>query len=173
MSFSQFFKNVELISELVTHVKSRIKSQTEISIWDAGCGMCQSTYTMAILLAESIGEQTFTDKVSIIATDIDELRTFKSSAEIGIYPKNNLANMPESLIDKYFIENNAQYQVSDVIRRKVQYKRHDLLTYKSVGTEFDAIICSNVLHHFSPIEQGKVLDMFTSSLKSGAMIFRI
>ncbi|MCO5250881.1 MAG: hypothetical protein M9949_05605 [Candidatus Kapabacteria bacterium] len=173
MSFSQFYKNVELISELVSHVKSLINNQIEIRIWDAGCGMCHSTYMMAILLAESIGMQAYTDKVIIIATDIDELRTFKSNAEIGIYPKNNLTNMPNDLISRYFEEDNVYYQVKDSIRQKVQYKRHDLLTYKSVGTEFDVIICSNVLHHFSPIEQGKVLDMFTSSLKSGAMIFRI
>jgi chemotaxis protein methyltransferase CheR len=173
MSFSKFFKNVELITELIEHVKILIKYQTEIRIWDAGCGMCHSTYMMAILLAESIKMQAFTDKVIIIATDIDELRTFKASAEIGIYPKNNLSNMPNELISKYFEEDNFYYQVKDSIRQKVQYKRHDLLTYKSVGTEFDAIICSNVLHHFTPIEQGKVLDMFNSSLKSGGLIFRI
>ncbi|MBE2189238.1 MAG: hypothetical protein IAE98_07195 [Candidatus Kapabacteria bacterium] len=173
MSFSQFYKNVELISELVAHVKNRINNQAEIRIWDAGCGMCQSTYTMAILLAESIGLQSYSDKITIIATDIDELRTFKSSAEKGIYPKNNLLNIPEAILDKYFSENNAHYQVSEIIRSKVQFKRHDLLTSKSVGTDFDAIICSNVMHHFSQIEQFKVLDMFTSSLKPGAMIFRI
>jgi chemotaxis methyl-accepting protein methylase len=173
MSFSQFFKNVELISELVAHVKSRINSQTEIRIWDAGCGMCQSTYTMAILLAESIGLQAYSDKITIIASDLDELRTFKSSVKTGIYPKNNLATMPESLIDKYFIENNAQYQVLEVIRSKVEFKRHDLLTYKSVGTDFDAMICVNVLHHFSAIEQGKVLDMFNKSLNAEGKLFKI
>ncbi|PKL85473.1 MAG: hypothetical protein CVV22_07905 [Ignavibacteriae bacterium HGW-Ignavibacteriae-1] len=173
MSFSQFFKNVELISELIDHVKILINFQSEIRIWDAGCGMCHSTYMMAILLAESIGMQAYTDKVTIIATDIDELRTFKSNAEIGIYPKSNLTNMPNDLVSKYFEEDNFYYQVKENIRQKVQYKRHDLLTYKSVGSDFDAIICSNVMHHFSPIEQGKVLDMFTSSLKSGGMIFRV
>lgn len=81
--------------------------------------------------------------------------------------------MPESLIDKYFIENNAQYQVLEVIRSKVEFKRHDLLTYKSVGTDFDAMICVNVLHHFSAIEQGKVLDMFNKSLNAEGKLFKI
>lgn len=172
MSFSQFYKDVDTISEIVQFVKKISENSQKIEIWDAGCGMGQSTCTMAIMIAEAIGLESYKNKISILATDIDELRTFKNGVENALYPKNDLVLMPKNLIIKYFIERDEKYQIIPYIRDNLQFRRHDLLSLKPPRKEFDLITCLNVLHHFRPSEQSKVVEMFGSSLKNHGKLFR-
>ena len=43
-----------------------------IRVWSAGCASGEEAYTLAMLLAEALGEEAFRERVKIYATDVDE-----------------------------------------------------------------------------------------------------
>ena len=43
-----------------------------IRVWSAGCASGEEAYTVAMLLAEALGEEAFLERVKIYATDVDE-----------------------------------------------------------------------------------------------------
>src|SRR5262245_5157501 len=53
-------------------VASRAPDQA-IRVWSTGCATGEEAYTVAMLLAEQLGERDFSERVKIYATDVDEL----------------------------------------------------------------------------------------------------
>lgn len=161
-SFTTFFKDAEKQKEFLKEFLSSSNSEQVLTIWDAGCGAGHSTYSLAILIAEYIGIERFNHEISIIATDIDEIRTFGRAVKSAVFYRNELMLMSTELINKYFISDaeGEIFKVIPAIREKVIFLRHDLLSLQPPVASVDAIICLNVLHHFSSQEQIRVLDMF-------------
>jgi two-component system CheB/CheR fusion protein len=53
-----------------------------IRVWSAGCATGQEAYSVAMVLAEALGEDAYTERVKIYATDVDE--DALATARLGI-----------------------------------------------------------------------------------------
>jgi len=62
------------------------------------------------------------------------------------------------------------FRLTAPIRERVRYIQHDLLTLVPPETGFSLIVCKNVLMHFSPADQVKVLEMFHETLLPGGFL---
>ena len=62
-----------------------------IRVWSAGCASGEEPYSVAMLLAEAMGEDDFRERVKIYATDIDE--DALAQARQAIYPREALKSM--------------------------------------------------------------------------------
>ncbi|MFH1778384.1 MAG: CheR family methyltransferase, partial [Candidatus Omnitrophota bacterium] len=71
-----------------------------LRIWHAGCAKGEEPYSNAILIADLLPRLNITFSVEIIATDID--RTSLEIAQKGIYRKDNLKNVSQEYLEKYF-----------------------------------------------------------------------
>ena len=164
MAFTFFFRDQTPLEHAVRFMIESTSGRSRVRIWDAGCAMGQEPYTLAILLAENMGQFAFRN-VQIVATDYDEplLKTLAAA----VYPKDDLQRIPKELFAKYFEpDKQAGYcRVKSIITDRVNPLEHDLLSFVPVQTGFSLIICKNVLLHFSQEQRVKVLRMFHGALE--------
>lgn len=143
----------------------------EVKIWDAGCAMGPEPLSLAILLAENMGQFAFKN-LKIYATDIDKSDQFEDIIKEGVYPAEQLKRIPPELLEKYFTYNEADnnYKIVPLIHNRIKFYKHDLLSLRSINTEFSLILCKNVLLHFKKSERVEVVNMFYESLADGGFL---
>ena len=169
MAFTFFFRDQKPLEHAVNFLKVSAAGRSRVRIWDAGCAMGQEPYTLAILLAENMGQFAFRN-IQIVATDYDAplLNTLKEA----IYPQEDLQRIPRDLYEKYFQPNGkAGYcRVTDQIRERVFPHLHDLLSLSPIQTGFSLVVCKNVLLHFSYEQRIEVLRMFHHALEPSGIL---
>src|SRR3954469_10575496 len=62
-----------------------------LRIWSAGCASGEEAYTVAMVLAEAMGEDAFKSRVKIYATDLDD--DALAAARHGVYSNDSLKNI--------------------------------------------------------------------------------
>lgn len=170
MAFSFFFRDIFILERLAGIISEKAIEFKALKIWDAGCALGQEPYSFAILLAEKVGYFTF-KKVLVYATDIDETGEFGKTITSGIYPFKDISRIPIEIRNKYFRQvSEDKYQIIEEIRSRVKFQQHDLLSLVPIDTDFIAVICKNVLLHFSQSERIKVIEMFYKALKMGGYL---
>jgi chemotaxis protein methyltransferase CheR len=172
MAFTFFFRDTQTLDQAAKVLVPEVAGRSRIRIWDAGCAMGPEPYTLAIILAEAMGNFSFKN-LMITATDIDETDTFGKIIEEGIYPEDELKRIPEDIFKKYFEpagNGNSHYKISDTIRNRVQFQKHNLLTLETIGSGFSLIVCKNVLLHFQPDERIEVIKMYHKSLANDGLL---
>ncbi len=166
MAFTFFFRDQQTLDLIQKFVIPDLISRRFIHIWDAGCATGPEPYSLAILIRESMGEFLFRN-VKILATDINA--NFGMTIKEGIYSKEEVGRIPESLLSKYFspIDGKSdRYIISEQLRKAVIFLQHDLLSFSSPGNGFCLVLCKNVLLHFNQEDQIKVIQMFYDALET-------
>jgi chemotaxis protein methyltransferase CheR len=170
MAFSFFFRDHYVLDRLAELVAKECIGLKMVKIWDAGCALGQEPFTFAILLAERMGYFSF-KKVKIFASDIDENGEFEKTITAGIYPYRDLSRIPEEILAKYFEKvDDEWYKINEVIHSRVVFVKHNLLTLQPFESGFSAIICKNVLLHFTNQERVEVLSMFYNVLNKDGLL---
>ena len=157
-----FFRYAEQFAALretiLPEIIARKAATRRLRIWSAGCSTGAEPYSLAILaneiLGESLGEGLGAWRVSILGTDINDsvLRTARQAR----FGKWALRSMPDEQRDRYFLNTGKeQWEVRREFRTLVRFERHNLLslldgTSPLELTDFDLILCRNVLIYFHP-----------------------
>jgi chemotaxis protein methyltransferase CheR len=156
------------MKKLVLLVRKTLEARGEVRIWSAGCSDGSEPFTLAILISEE-SDGIIPDSVEILATDIDPDDTFEEFFETGVYKKERLTRIPDKIRKRYFHEDDKSSEniiLNDLLRKKVKFMRHDLLSKIPPGGPFDIIICKNVLLHFNDAEQSDIIRLFYDSLNN-------
>jgi len=167
MAFTFFFRDKQTLDLIQEHVVPVMKSRRFIRIWDAGCANGPEPYSLAILIREKMGQFLFRN-VNILASDLNG--NFGKIISEGTYSKEEVGRIPENILNTYFspVQNKSDYFIiSNEIRKSVEFINHDLLSFDPPRNEFCLIICKNVLLHFKPEDQVKVIQIFHKSLEQG------
>jgi chemotaxis protein methyltransferase CheR len=170
LAFTFFFRDLQVLERVVEHVLPILSGRSHPRIWDAGVAMGQEPYTLSILFAERMGHFAF-NNLRIDATDVENTGQFAQIIEAGLYPQDELARVPEGILDKYFEPNGkpGYFRVIDKIRQRVAYQRHDLLSFQEIAQGYSLVLCKNVLLHFQQQERIEVLRMFHRALAPGGL----
>ncbi|OPY58568.1 MAG: Chemotaxis protein methyltransferase Cher2 [Pelotomaculum sp. PtaU1.Bin035] len=168
MAFTYFFRDMHTLELIINHVVPYVTGRSKIRVWDAGCAMGPEPYSLAIMFAENMGRFSFRN-LRIDATDLDGSDLFEKIISEGVYQEEELKRIPRDLFNKYFklAGNAGRYKIDELIRSRVFYRRHDLLTLKPAGEGFSLIVCKNVLLHFEQAERVEVIKMFHAALAPG------
>jgi len=169
MAFTFFFRDTHTLEHAARILAPEVAGRSRIRVWDAGCAMGPEPYTVAMILAEYMGHFSFKNLV-IDATDIDEQDQFGTIINNAIYTEEETQRIPEEIFNKYFEkyeEKPGFVRVNDLIRSKIKFQKHDLLTLQSIGQGYSLIVCKNVLLHFQQNERIEVIKMFHKSLETG------
>jgi len=169
MAFTFFFRDQTPLELAVKHLCTKAIGRNRVRIWDAGCAMGQEPYTLAMILAENMGNFAFRN-ISIYASDYD-LPLLKT-IEKGIYPWVELQRVPHDIFLKYFepAEEEGYFRVVEKIRSSISVYHHDLLKLNPIRDDFSLIVCKNVLLHFQPRERIEVYRMFHKALEPGGFL---
>ena len=171
MAFTFFFRDTYTLDHAARILVPEVAGRSRIRVWDAGCAMGPEPYTLAIILAEAMGNFSFKN-LQILATDIDETDTFGKIINEAVYSKEETERIPENIQEKYFekvTEKPGFLRVVNSIRDRITFQKHDLLSLASIGDGFSLISCKNVLLHFQPAERIEVIKMFHKSLSDNGL----
>ncbi len=168
---TRFFRDTALYDHLRTEILPGLIEQAsqqgrELRIWSAGCATGEEAYSMALLVAELIGDSP-EPGVRIFATDLDEEAV--NFARRGVYSRSSISSVPADLVDRYFTHRDGTYEVRKVIRSLVVFGQHDL-GQRPPFPNVDLVLCRNVLIYFTASLQQQTLDAFAYSLRDGGFL---
>jgi chemotaxis protein methyltransferase CheR len=167
MAFTFFFRDLDCLEMAVEALLTQSAGRSRVRIWDAGCAMGHEPYTLAMLLAEKVGQFAFRN-IEIHASDYDE--PLLKRVQDGSYPYEEVRRVPEDYFKKYFEAVSGEenkYQIVSRLRETVKAKSHNLLSFSPLHNNFSLIVCKNVLLHFQPSERVEVIRMFHKALEPG------
>ncbi|MFH1650813.1 MAG: protein-glutamate O-methyltransferase CheR [Chloroflexota bacterium] len=137
--------------------------EKEIRFWSAACARGEEPYSIAIMLAEALGEEQHAFHITVHATDICPRAL--ADGEAAVYPAADLQNLAPGLVSRYFERTERGYQVTGSIRRMVRFARFDLTAPEPPPfRDIDCIFCCNVLIYWQRPLQERVLRRLTGTL---------
>jgi len=169
---TEFFRNPELFDYLRERVLPELiaaarRRGNEVRLWSAGCATGEEAYSLAILVAEALGDELERFTVRIFVTDLDgDAIAF---ARHGVYPAATLASLSPDLIARYFTRTEDAYEVKKRIRALTVFGQHDL-GQRAPFPRIDLCLCRNVLIYFTPELQKRALQLFAFSLRDGGYL---
>ncbi len=165
INVTEFFRTPEKFVELETKVLPELLAKSpKLNIWSAGCSIGAEPYSLAMIL----NDLTPNIRHRILATDLDVEMLAK--AKKGIYTANEFKNIPSSRESKYFKQAEGTYTISEDIKSRVEFQRHNLLLDK-FETGFDLILCRNVVIYFTEEAKDVLYRRFLAALKPGGVLF--
>ncbi len=166
INVSEFYRNPDQWKILDQKVFPELmhKFGKNLKIWSAACSTGDEPYSLVMALSRHIP----LNQIHIMATDIDKQVIAK--AKVGLYSEKSIANVPDDLKKKYFTKIGASYQISDEIKRRVDFKEHNLLR-DTYPTGCDLIVCRNVLIYFTDEAKEEIYKKFNQALKPQGMLF--
>ncbi|HEV2846952.1 MAG TPA: CheR family methyltransferase, partial [Thermoanaerobaculia bacterium] len=172
INVTAFFRDAPSWQSLAEKILPRILenkgANDPIRCWSAGCASGEEAYTLAMLLAEALGDQQFRQRVKIYATDVDEESL--AQARLGSYSLDRAADIPEELLGRYFESAGDRRVFRADLRRALIFGRHDLLQDAAIS-RLDLLICRNTLMYFNSETQTQILSRFHFALNPGGYLF--
>lgn len=166
INVSEFFRQPDRFLELQTRwFPMLLKEKRTLKIWSAGCSVGCEPYSLAMILNEVDPRGTHT----ILATDVDMPILGRARDGAGYLPT-EVRSVPPALVKKYFVEEDNTYRVTDEIRRKVTFRRQDLLS-DPYPTDLDVILCRNVVIYFTDQAKQHIYNGFAKALRPGGLLF--
>lgn len=152
------FLRSTIIPELIDRGKDNGRT---LRVWSAGCATGEEAYSLALLIADHLGQDFPEWNIKIFATDLaaDAI----SFARHGLYPETVLKDLPDDFRDRFFERVDQGFRISKVLRQVVIFGQQDI----SRGVPFpriDLVTCRNLLIYLKPDLQQVVLDLFAYSL---------
>ena len=153
------------------HVVPLLRTYPFIRIWHAGCSTGEEVYSMAMLLRE----EGLYDRSRIYATDINEVVLARAKA--GIFPLERMQEYTENYMraggkrsfSEYYTAKYGGALFDQSLTKNVVFSQHNLVTDRSLS-EFNVILCRNVLIYFDKTLQSKVHSLFYDSLAMFGML---
>ncbi len=171
MAFTFFYRDIHTIEQAVEKFLPIVDGRQKIKIWDAGCANGPEPYTLLILLSERMSYFAF-KKVHLDATDIDESSAFGDIIKNGIYSYDEIKRIPITIQEKYFskVSDDNKFLIHEKIRSKISFYQNDLTKLQPVNSNYNLIICKNVLLHLSPKQRVEVIRMFHRVLDTKGLL---
>ena len=140
-----------------------------IRVWSAGCASGEEAYSLAVLLAEAVGEDRFRRTVKIYATDADSDALV--AARHGRYKEKDLYDaFGHEIASRYFEFESGFGVFRSDLRRSLIFGRHDLVQDPPIS-RLDLVSCRNTLMYFTAEVQLSVLGTLHFALNPGGYLF--
>lgn len=166
-----FLRYVEQFTALKSHILpeliARHAHSKRLRIWSAGCATGAEPYSVAILLAELLGDQIADWRLTILGTDINEAALEAArTASFGAWALRSLSAEQRSA---WFTQEGRSWRLRPRFRSLVRFQYGNLLDLLGPAapldlTDFDLILCRNVLIYFHPEAMNAVVGALAQRL---------
>ncbi|HWC73422.1 MAG TPA: protein-glutamate O-methyltransferase CheR [Gemmatimonadales bacterium] len=169
INVTKFFRNAETWEALRPYLaelwaaRRREDEKAVVRVWSAGCASGEEPYTIAVLLADLLGDDLLEHAV-IDATDIDRLSLERTRQ--AQYPDSAFTEMPALLKRRYFVKG----QPVPRIRERLRVLTHDLTREAPPRPLYDLIACRNVVIYFERDAQERLFQTFVNALAPGGLL---
>jgi two-component system CheB/CheR fusion protein len=167
-----FFRDsdsMEYLKKTILPQVLRSKSIDEpVRIWVPACSTGEEAYSLAILLVEIQEEDGGKVPIQIFGTDLSEIAI--SKARQGLFTANDLADMPETRLKKFFIRaENNNYRIHKSIRDLCVFAHHNVFKDPPFS-RLDVISCCNFFIYLDSVLQQKCIALFNYALNQPGYI---
>jgi chemotaxis protein methyltransferase CheR len=164
INVSEFYRNPSRWEILQKHIlPDLIGGKSSLKVWSAACSTGEEPYTLSIILSEMQGLS-----YSILATDLDE--QVLDRAKNGFYFERAIQDVPESKKINSFTQEELGFKVKDALKKNITFKKQNLLS-DPFGTDFDLIVCRNVMIYFTEEAKSVLYEKFSRALRPGGVLF--
>jgi two-component system CheB/CheR fusion protein len=125
------------------------------------CSTGEEAYTLAMLFLEELGDKAGSIPLQIFATDLSELVI--SKARLGIYCTNDVANVSDQRLEKFFTKIDGSYRINKVVRDLCVFAPHNV-SKDPPFSRMDLISCCNLMIYLDTVLQKKILNIFHYAL---------
>ena len=133
-----------------------------IRIWVPGCATGEEVYSLAIELAEFIGDSISPAEAQIFGTDVSE--TALEKARAGVYMANVLRDVSGDRLQRFFERHDGGFRITKEIRDLCIFARQDV-THDPPFSRLDLISCRNLLIYLDEVAQRRILQAFHFALR--------
>ncbi|MCG5244124.1 CheR family methyltransferase [Azospirillum doebereinerae] len=144
-----------------------------LRVWSAGCSSGPEPYSIAMVLASTLGPDLRRWDARILATDIDTHMV--ETARRGVYAAEGTSGIPPAIRTRYtepaMLNGEPAIAMSEELKRLITVKPLNLLERWPMSGPFDAIFCRNVLIYFDRQGRTQVIESFSRLLASGGYLF--
>lgn len=166
INVTKFFRNAETWEALRPYLAklwAARRGSGSLRAWSAGCASGEEPYTIAVLLAEALGDAAL-GRSSIDATDIDRLSLERTRE--AQYPDTAFTEMPAQLKRRYFVDGRPVPRIRELLR----ILTHDLTRDPPPRPPYDLIVCRNVVIYFERTAQERLFQVFVRALTPGGVL---
>lgn len=166
INVSEFYRNPEQWKLLDKEIFPKLVKQfgTRLKVWSAACSTGDEPYSLVMALSKHIP----ISQIKIIATDLD--KQVLDTARLGLYNEKSIASVPDEFKKKYFTKIGNSYQISDEIKKRVDFKEHNLLK-DAYLPGCNLIVCRNVLIYFTEEAKEDIYKKFNGALTKNGILF--
>jgi chemotaxis protein methyltransferase CheR len=160
-----FFREPKHFDFLCDRILPRRSPGRTFRVWSAACSSGEEPYTLAMLLADRLGDAPWEVFGSDISTQVLD------KARKGLYPMERARGIPPALLRTYCLKGvgsqEGQLLIDPALRRRVQFSQVNLNeTLPEVG-EFDVIFLRNVMIYFQSETKRQVVTRLLAKLRPG------
>lgn len=146
----------------------RTKADHEmVKVWVAACSTGEEAYSIAMLLDKYLHKNGRSPDVKIFATDVD--KDAVETAGRGVYTAEQVRDIPQGVLTKYFVQDGNRYTVISRIRKQIVFARHNILRDPPFIRN-DLVTCRNMLIYMGIPLQRKVLSFLHFGLFTGGYL---
>ena len=138
-----------------------------VRVWSAGCASGEEAYSIAMVLAQLLGDVGYGERVKIYATDIDE--DALTTARAATYTAKDLTAVPEELRERFFEGADQRFAFRKDLRRNVIFGRNNLVQDAPIS-RLDLLVCRNTLMYFNAETQSRILRHFHFALRDAGIL---
>lgn len=167
---TSFYREQHHFDILAAHAQESAVPGEPLRVWSAGCSTGEEPYTIAMCLAEALGERPF----EVLASDLDT--QVLAVARDAIYPLASVAKLPEARQKRFFLRGSGRFEgrarVRPELARHVELMRLNLMDAEwPVEAGLDAVFCRNVMIYFDKATQRRLVERFAQLLKPTGLFF--
>jgi chemotaxis protein methyltransferase CheR len=149
---------------LASHTRGRM-----FRAWSAASSSGEEPYTIAMILAECLGDAPWEVVGSDISTRVLE------KARTGLYPMERVPEIPRNYLTSYCLkgvgENDGKLLISKQLRERVKFMQINLIQPIPKLGEFDVIFLRNVMIYFDQETKAGVVGRLLPMLKEDGHFF--
>ena len=156
------------------HIHQTHADQRDLRLWCCASSSGEEAVTLQIIAQEFF--KNFFKKTgevwdtTMLATDIST--TVLDKAVYGRYPTEALQNLPKHWQLEYFSKVDAtNSQVKDSIRKKILYRRFNMMEPFKFKKRFQVIFCRNVMIYFDSAVRDAIVKKFFEVTEPGGYLF--
>ncbi|WIO75400.1 protein-glutamate O-methyltransferase CheR [Porticoccaceae bacterium LTM1] len=165
---TRFFREQRHFDRL-TEIAAQHTGSEPFKVWSAACSSGEEPYSVAMVLAESLGTRPW----QVLGSDIN--CQVLEQCRLALYPINASELIPRPLLTRYCLEGvnqlKGRFTVVSELKQRVNFRQINLNTNLPMDDLFDVIFLRNVLIYFDPNTIRTVINRVVQRLKPGGYLF--
>lgn len=140
-----------------------------LRVWSAACSSGEEPYSLAMTLAEELGDRPWEVFASDLSTRVLE------DARAGIYGEQRASEVPPALARKYLLEGIDEYagcyRVDGALRQRTRFAQINLMEPLPAMEPFDFVFLRNVLIYFDTPAKKRIVESVAQRIRPGGLLF--